>query len=120
MRSAACTRTSSQLRIVFGAGSGTEGPRTCSTAAPCPVPVEDDSGTVGVPPRAVVTTIPPADPLGVDEQPAASSARPATPSRQHHSMQRTIDFLRQFLRDAVDAHQVGDACMTHTAHAAEA
>src|SRR5436190_7695828 len=117
MRCAACRRTSSQLAIVRGAGSATAVAGALAWAC-------GECGDAGVAATVTARDVGTASTTGAlppdEKQPAASSVRPMTAPRRPHSMQCTIDLLRQVFRNAVDAHQVRDARIADAAHAAEA
>src|SRR6185295_10532228 len=114
-RSAACWRTSAQLRTVRGAGSAWRAPSTPGAAA----------ATVGAgaPPLASPG---PRSCFGVAHATstkavkAAAAALPPRITPRFRSMQRTVDLLGKLARDAIDRLQVLDARRADAARAAEA
>src|SRR6516225_4788737 len=116
MRSAACWRSSAQLRTVRGAGSAP--PRAPPAEGAATATVGEDGARVDSPgPRS-----------GFDvEQATSANAEKTTAAptlcrvaARSDSMQRTVDLLGELARNTIDRLQVLDTCRPDAARATEA
>src|SRR5215472_3638307 len=115
MRSAACWRSSAQLRTVRGAGSAPCAPPGAGAAA---ATVGEDGARVDSPgPRSCFYVEQATS--AIAEQTAAAPT-PCRVAARSDSMQRTVDLLCELARNSIDRLQVLDARRADAARTAEA